>query len=183
MIRMLKPWIAPFSRGQSLIESCIVIGILCLLLMGIFQVSQLFMAREILHYAAGRGARAKVVGFNDFMVFKTVRVGTIATAGQITFPEINGGPPEQRAIEQSRIPLYLGADWSGQLPSILDYQDWRCISYSPHSPDASRVLHFQVFEDFPLRYAFHRAFYADDSIFFTGNAYMDNHCPLYMNIE
>lgn len=174
---------APYQKGQSLIESCIVIGILCLLLMGIFQLSQLFMAQEILHYAAGRGARAKVVGFNDFMVFKTVRVGTIADAGPMTSPENEGGPPEQRSTERSRIPLYLGSDWSGQLPSILDYADWGSISYSPHAPVTTTILHFQVFQDFPLRYAFHRAFYADDSIFFIGNAYIDNHCPLYLDME
>jgi len=81
------------AEGQALIESCIVIGLICLLLMGLFQLVQLFMAQEIMDYAAGRGARAKAVGFNDFMVAKTVCIGAIANAGALTFPERSSGGP------------------------------------------------------------------------------------------
>ena len=172
-----------YQHGQSLIESCIVIGLLCLLLMGIFQVSQLFMAQEIVNYAAGRGARAKAVGFNEFMIFKAVKIATIANAGPITFPDVDGGPLEQRAVERARIPLYLGANWHGQLSSILDYENWPDISYSYSEQDFPPILHFQVFQDFPLSFAFHRAFYANDSISIVGHAYLDNHYPLYLDTE
>ncbi len=194
-------------RGQSLIESCVVIGILCLLLMGLFQLSQLFMAQEIMHYAAGRGARAKTVGFNDFMVFKTVRVGTIANAGPITAPEIepltpspltlnlgprfqtrfpistSRGPAAQRALERARIPLFLAADWYGQLTAILDYEDWSDINYSCFEQTSPALLSFSVRQNFPLKFLFHQAFYADDSIPLTGTVTLDNHYPLYMDVE
>jgi len=194
-------------KGQSLIESCVVIGILCLLLMGLFQLSQLFMAQEILHYAAGRGARAKTVGFNDFMVFKTVRVGTIATAGQITAPEIetqapspltlnlgtrfqtrfpistSSGPAAQRAMERARIPLFLAADWYGRLTAILDYEDWSDIHYSCFEQTSPALLSFSVRQSFPLKFLFHQAFYADDSIPLTGTVTLDNHYPLYLDVE
>lgn len=170
-------------EGQSLVESCIVIAILCLLFMGIFQVSQLFMAQEILNFAAGRGARAKAVGFNDFMVYKTVRVGSIANAGLMTSPDIEGGPAEQRAIERSRIPLYLGAEWHGLLNPILDYEDWNDINYTCSEEDTPPMLRFRVFQEFPLRFAFHRAFYASDALDLTGEARLDNHYPLYLDTE
>ena len=169
--------------GQSLIESCIVIMILCLLFMGIFQVSQLFMAQEVLNFAASRGARAKTVGFNEFMVFKTLRIGTIATASLMISPEVDGGPLAQRAVDRARIPLYLGADWFGQLSPILDYQDWSDISYTCSEQTAPPMLHFQVFQRLPLRYVLHRAYYASDYLNLVGNAYLENHYPLYLNME
>lgn len=195
------------TTGQSLIESCIVIGILCLLLMGLFQLSQFFMAQEILHYAAGRGARAKAVGFNEFMVFKTVRVGAIANAGPITSPEmaaqgpspltlnlgtrfqtrfpvsVSSGPIAQRTVERSRIPLFLAADWSGQLSAILNYEDWSDISYAYVEQASPSLLSFSVHQHFPLKFAFHQAFYADETIPLTGAATLDNHYPLYLDVE
>ena len=53
---------------------------ICVIFMGIFQVSQLAVAREVLHHAAARGARARSVGFNAFMVQKSVRVAAIPNA-------------------------------------------------------------------------------------------------------
>ncbi len=193
--------------GQALVESCIVIGILCLLLMALLQLSQLFMAQEIVNYSAGRGARAKMVGFNEFMVYKTVRVGAIANAGKMTSPgldeptfseltlslgsrfrtrfpvTVSHGPAAQRAMEKARIPMYLGADWFIQLPSILDYENWPTISYSYSEQASPPILDFYVQQHFPLVLPLHRAFYDDDHIPFTGQATLDNHYPLYMDVE
>ncbi len=168
-------------EGQSLIESCIVIAILCLLFMGMFQISQLFMAQEILDFAAGRGARAKSVGFNEFMVFKTVRVGTIANAGRLVYPAVDGGPAAQRAIERSSIPLYLGSDRHRRLSSVLDYEDWGGIRY--HWSESPAMLSFHTAQAFPLRFPFHRAFYQSDAVNMTGEARIDNHYPLYLEVE
>ncbi len=193
--------------GQALLESCIVIGILCLLLMGLFQLSQLFMAREILHYAAARGARAKIVGFNEFMVFKTVRVGTIANAGRLLAPVLErgaaqplflrlgsrfqarspvltaNGPLAQRAVERARIPLFLGADWHGRLAAILDYADWPDIRYAYVEQASPAMLSFSISQRFPLKFAWHRLFYADDAVPLSGTLTLDNHYPLYLNVE
>ncbi len=193
--------------GQALIESCIVIGILCLLLMALFQLSQLFMAQEILHYAAERGARAKTVGFNDFMVFKTIRIGTIAAAGKLTTPDfaeqtpsplvlslgtnfttrfpisVNRGPEAQRVFERSRIPLYLGAYEATRLPAILDYEGWLDIRYSYTEQTLPPQLHLSVRQYFPLNIPLHRLFYSGDFILFTGQSTLENHYPLYMDIE
>lgn len=193
------------QSGQALIESCVVIGILCLLLMGLLQLSQLYMAQEILHYAAGRGARARAVGFNDFMVFKTVRASTIANAGPLTSPTINlpagtpltlrlgqrfrsrvpvttaNGPSAQGAIERARIPLYLGANWHSQLRPILDYEDWPGIDYT--CQEEAATLTFRVSQHFPLKFLWHRLFYADDHVALSGTVTLDNHYPLYMAAE
>ena len=81
--------------GQSLVESCLVIGLTCLLFFGLLQISQLFAAREVLYHAAARGARAKTVGFNRWMVTKAVRVGAIPNAGRMLVPEYEREQPSE----------------------------------------------------------------------------------------
>ena len=194
------------SRGQSLIESCFVIGILCLVLMGLLQLSQLYMAGEILDYAAGRGARAAAVGFNDFMIHKVVRVATIANAGPITSPtdipegaaqpvsmtlgpyqplvlpmSMHDRPTAQRAVERARIPLYLEAHSGGELPAILDYTNWSDIRYDSVPQSVPPILHFTVSQAFPLSIPLHRTFVAADTVSLQGESYQDDHATLYLN--
>ena len=141
-------------RGQSLIESCIAIAILSLLLFGMLQISQLIAAKEIMNYAAARGARAKTVGFNRWMVRKVVRLGAIANAGPMLTPSYenenrflrdlveNESPGNiwsavlpvtprspQFAIERSRMPEYLGSPDPFTARGILDYRDWNALSH------------------------------------------------------
>lgn len=169
-----------WQSGQALIESCLVVALICLILAGLFQLSQLYSAKEITSYACARGARAKTVGFNDFMVRKAVLTGTIPNAGKITFPEAQGGPLDQMAIERGRIPLYLGAEWH-MLDGILQYEDWETINYN-YTDDNSFLLCFSVSQDLPLRYfpVFFRAFYRNDSIPIGTELEMDNHSSLYL---
>lgn len=168
-------------EGQALIESCLVIGLLCLLLMGLFQMTQLFLAQEILDYAAGRGARAKAVGFNNFMVDKTVRIGAIANAGALTFPErIGGGPWVQWTHNESpRIPHYLQAN-SWELDSILDYTLWNSISWS--CLEANNQLNFRVHQNVPLMFFSNmfKAFFSGSTVPMQGVVDIENHYPLYL---
>jgi len=167
-------------EGQALIESCIVIGLICLLLMGLFQLAQLFMAREILDYAAGRGARARTVGFNDFMVSKTVRIGAIANAGALTAPARAGGGPwaQWTGQESPRIPFYLRY---GQLDSPLNYALWDTLAWScPVSGDD--LLRFEVRQDMPLILFSNvfKAFFSGSAVPMQGVAEIENHYPLYL---
>ena len=171
------------QSGQSLIESCIVIAVLCLVLFGVFQVSLLYAAKETLTYAANRGLRAKAVGFNQFMVFKTVRVGAIPSAGPMTTPQFSAGPAEEGNLERPRIPMYLGArNWS-ELDAILNYDRWDSLDSSPPFVAPGGILHMAVRQKYPLNIAFHEAFYADSSVPIKGEADLDNHYTLYMNDE
>jgi hypothetical protein len=167
--------------GQTLIESCIVIILLCLILSGFFQISQVYLAKEISAHACFRGARAKTVGFNDFMVNKTIRVGTIANAGQMTFPDVAGGPIEQMAVERGRIPIYLGAEGDYMLDSILQYEDWDTVACS-YIDMGGASLPFRLSQDLPLRYfpVFFRAFYRGDSIPLDTDLELDYHASLYL---
>lgn len=167
--------------GQSLIESCLVLALICLAFFGAFQISQLFAAQDVLDYAAARGARAKTVGFNRFMVFKTIRVGAIPNAGPLVNPAHSGGPLGQLAVETPRIPLYLGAQQWGDLGAVLDYQSWDSVGIGQPASLADNTLYMEVPQDMPfMSNGFHRAYYSGDSVPLRGEAYIDNHYSLYL---
>ena len=197
------------SVGQSLIEACLVIALICVIFMGMFQVSQLAMAREVLNHAAARGARARAVGFNDFMVRKSVRVAAIPNAGPITEPLFVKQDPglrnrvatlrpgelwddtltrapfsDQAELEKSRIPEYLGAENWAQAEWLLDYEDWDTVNavqaQTVGSPGGGAVVQFRVWQDYPLWVPFHRAFYDGDEIRLQGRSDLEQHYPLYL---
>jgi hypothetical protein len=177
---------------------------MCLLLFGLLQVSHLFAAREVLDYAAVAAARARAVGFNDFMVHKVHRVASIPNAGRLENPifersgslvdrwrsdrpgalwafSLASAPSSpQYGIEQSRIPLYLGAERWGELQPILDYEDWDTVRLSRMLDTASETVHATMRQDVPLRHPFHRAYYAADEVEARGEAELDSHYSLYL---
>lgn len=157
------------------------VALVCLIFFGVFQISQLFASQEVLDYAAGRGARARTVGFNRFMVEKTIRVGAIPNAGRLLNPAYAGGPTREYTLEAARIPLYLGSDNHGQARAILDYDAWETIRAGASSSLGDGTLRQGVDQDVPLRYPFHRAFYARDSIELNGESTLDEHYTLYLD--
>ena len=93
----------------------------------VLQLSQIFSAQEVLDYAAGRGARAKAVGLDDFMVHKTVRIGSIPNAGRMEWPVVAGGPAATQELESSRIPFYLGATAIGAFVGEFNFLGCCCF--------------------------------------------------------
>ena len=85
-------------------------------------------------------------------------------------------------MESARIPLYLEADWSEELPAILYYSNWPTITYDDPVEEMTPypMVHFSVHQNFPLRIPLHRTFYSADTIPLTGEAHLDNHYPLYL---
>jgi hypothetical protein len=192
--------------GQSMIETSLAMFIICLMFFGLFQISQLAAAREILYHAAARGARAKTVGFNQFMVSKAIRVASIPNAGRMTEPEFENVDPAlrglianhppgevwdnvlqhvtpssiQQDIERARIPEYMASRNHPRSEYILDYEDWDTISWSvPHNAFGD-IIEVSVSQQFPLKLPFHRAFYARDHVDLTGVSTLENHYPLYL---
>ena len=138
-----------------MLESLLVVLVLCLLLFGLLQVALVFNADEILHHSAARAARARSVGFNDWMVTKAQRVAAIPNSGKMLEPVL--GTPAQpvfdptlslgekwdsaihpaRAyarsykslVEMARIPEYLATDNHLRGEAILHYEEWENHSF------------------------------------------------------
>jgi len=190
-------------RGQSLVEACLVIFLVGLIFAGLFQISQLFAAREVLYHAANRSTRARAVGFNTFMVTKAARVAAIPNAGPMLEPEYeNVDVPLQQAvqtmtpgelwswvlgvvpfsaqaeIEKARIPYYLGAVNWWQAHHTLDDAHWDGLGVS--TVEFGEMIDATVNQQVPLTAPMHQAFYADDEISLTGKSHIENHYPLYL---
>ena len=88
-----------------MVESCIVMLLLCLILFGLLQVSYVVSSRNVISYATVATARARAVGLNDFMLYKVSHYATIPTAGPVKVPSTftrTEGPPGTS----------MGARWS-----------------------------------------------------------------------
>ncbi len=176
--------------------------VLCLILFGCLQLSRIFAAREILEHSAQSAARARAVGFNDFMVYKVSRVATIPNAGLMTTPQVantsgrdwgsssvgdlwdysltNYETSPQLAVERARIPLFLESVHPGELLAILDYADWETVNH-PGILDAQGIMTgSSVSQEFPLRIPFRAAFYADDFVTLRASAWQGAHSELYL---
>lgn len=176
--------------------------------MGLLQVSQLLASREVLWHAAARGARARTVGFNHWMVRKVVDVAAIPNAGRLITPAFDhidqnlrnavGGTPghawdfalrtapasQQAALERARIPEYLGSENHARANFILNYEDWDSIDHWARATGGAAAtdptVHVHTFQDARLWVPMHRAFYADDTASLSADVTIENHYPLYL---
>lgn len=203
----------PGKYGQSLIESCLAMGMICLVFLGVLQLSQLAAAREVLHHAAARGARARTVGFNWWMVEKSIRVASIPNAGKMIVPEFEnedaflrdavstmrpgnlwdlllGAAPSsmQYEIERARIPEYMASHNGFTSQYVLDYSRWDSIHGNhgdilagPDPDTYSPILHVSAWQTYSNWVPMHRTFYASDFVDLRGEAYLENHYPLYID--
>ncbi len=195
--------------GQSLIESCLAVVLVCLVFAGVLQISQLFAAKEVLNHAAARAARARAVGFNYWMVYKSGLVAAIPNAGRMTEPAYTNvdlvlrakvetsSPGElwdwalgeatpssrQYAIERARIPEFLEAANDDTMYNVLNYSEWDGVDVSAVvlGGSAGALIQGAVRQNYPLRIPMHRSFYDADSMLLTGESFVENHYSLYLD--
>jgi hypothetical protein len=159
---IVEPLVSGHRSGQAMIESLIAIILICLIFFGAMQMSQMFAAREILYHVAARGARAKTVGFNQWMVRKAIYVASIPVAGAMVTPQLD--PRDQAiidAIEASKGSGALVDPWlavmSGRLvPSSAKYQIERALipefMWSDNFYRARAVLSYDAWENNLIRH-------------------------------
>lgn len=109
--------------GQAMVESVIVLFFLCIVFFLVFDYARLLICRTTLDYAASRAARARTVGFNDFMILKTVRLGTMSVSGEC-LTKINNDETPSTAALISRMGSYLQTASSAETKGILDFERW-----------------------------------------------------------
>ena len=162
-----------------MIESLIVILVVCFLLFSLLELARGFAGREILRHSAARAARARTVGFNDWMCTKVMRVAAIPNAGKMLEPsyasftdmELHGAlanktPGElwdwsltantrsdRAETEASRIPDYLASEHEERAHYILDYEGWddlRASGLGGVAPSSSDTLEVKVSQKMPI---------------------------------
>jgi len=201
--------VVPSRReGASLIEACLALAIICLVFLGMFQVSRVLAARDTLNHAAARAARARTVGFNRWMVTKVAQVAAIPNAGRMLEPVYDNDAPDLRAaiateragtvwdrvlsgedlwpsfaqarLEIARIPEYLAAANHGRARYVLDYEDWDTVRILSDGSASDTLLDIRVAQDYPMKVPVSGSFYADGEVPLVGESAIENHFPLYL---
>ena len=111
------------TSGQAMIETTVVLFFLCLVFFWVYEYTTVLTNHTVLDYAAARAARARTVGFNDFMITKTVRIATMATAGRCRTQDDEGNSLSTGALI-SRMGSYLQAENEAETRGILDFPFW-----------------------------------------------------------
>ena len=148
--------------GQAMLETVLAVFFITLIFFALFELSRLVTARILTDHAAARAARAKAVGFNDFMCLKSARVALIPVAGRRLWPAEGGWN------EVSRVPIYLSAEDEGRARAVLEYEWWNTTDISVRS---GYGLGATAECDVTLR---------TDDYSVEGRAAVESHFPLYM---
>lgn len=165
-----------------MVESCLVIALLCLILFGILQVSHLIASRNVINYTAITTARAAAVGLNDFMLHKVSHYTSIPLAGPVKTPSgfkaerprgkkmgamwdnaiarRNAPAPDLGQYEVAVKEAYHLAS-PGLFKSILDYDNWQDDATDVHFSHSRRdeIITLSITNTVPLVFPFSRVFF------------------------
>ena len=160
-----------------MVESIIVLFFLCVIFFLVFDYARLLICHTTLDYAAARAARARAVGFNDFMITKTVRVATASVAGECRSHDDKGNDLATGTLV-SRMGSYLEAEQEADTKGILDFDLWDSdkLGWSADEPGGENAeLTIHVWQRRPL-------YGSDDEELreVRGEAGIESHYPLYL---
>ena len=113
------------QRGQAMIESVIALVVVLLVFLALFNLSDLIRAKLLLENAAVKCARARAVGYNDFMLRKIARLATMPVSGECLTAAESGEGNLSHAARYNRIGSYLMSEYEAQANSILDFAYWQ----------------------------------------------------------
>ncbi len=154
--------------GQSMVETMLAVIFVSFVLFFSFRIVRMVTAKILLDHAAARAARARAIGYNDFMCRKAARTAMIPAAGRRTWPA--DADFEEGFDEAARIRNYLASRSESVARGILNYEWW------PHTGvdvDASSFGVAPVVE---------AAVDLDtDEFHLQGGAEIESHYQLYMN--
>lgn len=130
-----RSWLRASSRrGQSLVESCFVIILLCLVFFGFLQVALLYNHERALQFASFISTRSATVGMNPEVYSRTYRAAAIPASGQMEAPWPDLSQRRQLVeVEQPRnIDGYIGRYLNPLNSSgILRYEYWDPYQMNP----------------------------------------------------
>ena len=154
-----------------MLETALAVLFITMMFLAVFQVAHMATARILLDHAAARAARARAVGFNDWMCLKSARVAMIPVAGERAWPQ--GGA----LSEASLVPIYMQTENRAMAGGILEYDGWRKMDLSVDS-GAGPEIGVSASLDVPRFYS--RGEDGSDAVNITGEARIESHFPLYM---
>ncbi|MBO7721291.1 MAG: pilus assembly protein [Kiritimatiellae bacterium] len=110
------------KKGQAAVETVLAVLLVSFVFVVLFQLSRALTGKIMLEHAAMRVARARAVGFNDFMCLKSARVAVIPVAGERLWPDEKDFG---EARELARIRTYMESPDEARARGLLEYEGWR----------------------------------------------------------
>ena len=114
--------------GQAMIETVLAVLVITFVFLVLFRLSHMLTGKILLEHAAMRVARARAVGFNDFMCVKAARVATIPIAGKRLWPLDDDFGYGQ---ELARVRTYLESPDGPRARGLLEYEGWNELGVDP----------------------------------------------------
>ena len=109
------------ASGQTIVESLMCSMVIMIILVGLLQIFHIGVAKLLTDYSAFRTARSSCVGFADYLIDRSSRVGAIGASGKMLESQNStefSSPMAQFAAEEFMIPEYIsGNRW-------LKYEYW-----------------------------------------------------------
>lgn len=126
-----------------MLETVIAVLVISFIFLALFKLSYLLTGKIVLEHAAMRVARARAVGFNDFMCRKSARVAVIPIAGHRLWPD---GEELDAEMELARVPDYLASGHEAMARGILEYERWGgMLVDAGNGQDATVAMDFDLF--------------------------------------
>lgn len=107
-----------------MVETVLAVVFASFLFMVLFRLSHMLTGKILVEHAAMRVARARAVGFNDFMCRKTARVAVIPVAGRRLWPDVEG---LSDSVENARVRTYLESPDESRAGGLLQYEGWQTL--------------------------------------------------------
>ena len=108
-----------------MVETVLAVLVITIVFLTLFNLSHLLTGKILVEHAAMRVARARAVGFNDFMCQKTARVAVIPVAGKRLWPTDEGFSVGN---ELGRVRTYLESPDASRANGLLDYENWHSLT-------------------------------------------------------
>ena len=111
-----------------MVETVLAVIVVTFAFLALFRLSHMLTGKILVEHAAMRVARARAVGFNDFMCQKTARVAVIPVAGKRLWPDDD---KFTAGNELARVRTYLESPDAARASGLLDYENWHTMSVDP----------------------------------------------------
>jgi hypothetical protein len=187
MARLFSKKVISSEKGQSLVESAIVIVLMSVILFGMLQVAIKFHAEQVQQWAMFAGARSRIVGFNDSVVQKAWFVGNIMNSGAMLDPYQGLSSVAQVGMEDDLIGTFLQSSGTAyELAPQLNYAGWKTLpQFAPYTTADQFMATGE--QDFPLVIAqllpILAASFGTTNVVLHSDVTLENHFPFYLNVN
>jgi hypothetical protein len=187
VIRLSSKKVISSKKGQSLVESAIVIVLISFILFGMLQVAMKFHAEQVQQWATFAGARSRIVGFNDAVVQKAWFIGNIMNSGAMLDPYQGLSSIAQVGVEDEVIGIFLQSDGTAyELAPQLNYVGWKDLPMLTPYTTADQYTAAGE-QDYPLAIAglipMLASSFGRTNVLLQSNVTLENHFPFYLNVN